>query len=153
MAAETSLFTLNAQVYALDKNQKWTPLTQEIVPVTFLHSELTGNTRILAMDGGVTVVNSTIMPNMQYRRPAETFVQWFDSQHILYGLNLTSAADGDGVCAFQDTRFMFILALHTYLVCQRIRSRHRKADPKSKRERGQEVREQYSASFRDDAIS
>ena len=140
MAAETSLFTLNAQVYALDKNQKWTPLTQEIVPVTFLHSELTGTTR-------------TIMPNMQYRRPAETFVQWFDSQHILYGLNLTSAADGDGVCAFQDTRFMFILALHTYLVCQRIRSRHRKADPKSKRERGQEVREQYSASFRDDAIS
>lgn len=42
------------------------------------------------------VINSVIQPNMQYRRPSDTFVQWFDSQHILYGLNLTSVTDAEG---------------------------------------------------------
>eukprot|EP00158_Paraphelidium_tribonemae_P005047 Partr_v1_DN27131_c0_g1_i4_m15454 len=36
------------------------------------------------------------MPSMQYRRPSDTFVQWFDSAHILYGLNLTSVAEAEG---------------------------------------------------------
>ncbi len=91
------MFSLTAQVYALDKNQKWAPLTQDILPVTFLYNETTKQTRILCIDNGHVVVNSLLLPNMQFRRPSDTFVQWFDSQRILYGLNLTSVIDAQGV--------------------------------------------------------
>lgn len=96
-ANETEIFSLQAQVYALDKAQKWTPLTKEVVPVQFLRNSTDQQVRILAMDGAsVVVVNSQLVQGMQYRRPSETFVQWFDSQHILYGLNLTSVQDAEG---------------------------------------------------------
>lgn len=95
---EEVIFKLSAQVYILDKNQKWSPLTTDVVPVCFLHNASTKSTRICAYgslhesaeNGSLPVVDSLILPSMQYRRPTETFVQWFDSQHILYGLNLTS---------------------------------------------------------------
>ena len=90
-------FSLSAQVYALDKTQKWTPLTTDIVTVTFLYNEQSKTTRIISKDNSdKIIVNSNITANMQYRRPSETFVQWFDSQHILYGLNLTSVTDAEG---------------------------------------------------------
>ncbi|KAI3641144.1 hypothetical protein MIR68_000823 [Amoeboaphelidium protococcarum] len=92
---ETTLFTISAQVYALDKNQKWTPLTQDIIQVSFLKNDAEV-VRILGIDNNVIIVNSVISQGMQYRRPSDTFVQWFDSQHILYGLNLTSVADAEG---------------------------------------------------------
>lgn len=97
MADEILVFELKAQIYALDKHQKWTPLTNDIVSVKFMLSRARGSTRIVSVDGGVTVVNSNIVPSMQYRKPSETFVQWFDTQHILYGLNLTSKSDADRV--------------------------------------------------------
>lgn len=97
MSSDIPVFTLSAQVYALDKNQKWSPLTQDVVEVVFVFNPATGQTRLTVVENGQSVVNSTILPNMQYRKPSETFVQWFDSQHILYGLNLTSVEDADGV--------------------------------------------------------
>jgi hypothetical protein len=96
-ANETALFRLSAQVYALDKSQTWVPLTQDVVSVTILLNNQTGATRIFCIDNGAVVINSVIQAGMQYRRPSDTFVQWFDTQHILYGLNLTSVTDGDGV--------------------------------------------------------
>jgi hypothetical protein len=41
-SSEQCLFSLQAQVYALDKTQKWTPLTKDIVTVSFLFNEQTG---------------------------------------------------------------------------------------------------------------
>jgi hypothetical protein len=96
-SSDYAAFSLSAQVYVLDKAQKWAPLTQDVVRVSFMYNEAAGSTKIAAFDNGQKVVDSIILPTMQYRRPSETFVQWFDSQHILYGLNLTSIADGDGV--------------------------------------------------------
>ncbi len=94
---EKVLLSIQAQVYALDKTQKWKPLSNAIIPVTFLYDELAKTTRILGMEKGVNIVSSIIELNMQYRRPSDTFVQWFDSQHILYGLNLTSVPDAENV--------------------------------------------------------
>jgi hypothetical protein len=88
---------LQAQVYALDKAQKWQALTQNVIDVSFLLNEHTGVTRIYAVDGDEIVLDSSILSSMQYRRPSDTFVQWFDTQRILYGLNLTSSSDADGV--------------------------------------------------------
>lgn len=102
---EKTLFSLQAQVYALDKSQKWTPLSQGVITISFLFNESTGMTRIFGMEGNSISVNSTIYSNMQYRRPSETFVQWFDSQHILYGLNLTSSSDADDVSRFNSLEF------------------------------------------------
>jgi hypothetical protein len=93
---QRTIFQMLAQVYALDKNQKWSPLTQDIITVSFIWNEQTGVTRLFGQDDkGTVIVNSTILPNMAYRRPSDTFVQWFDSQHILFGLNLTSTSDAE----------------------------------------------------------
>lgn len=103
---------MQAQLYALDKNQKWSPLTSDIVTVSFLYNNTDKSTRILSTHNGKSTINSLIAPSMQYRRPSDTFVQWFDSQHILYGLNLTSVSDAEGV---NDLEFIYNESLNESL--------------------------------------
>eukprot|EP00118_Oscarella_pearsei_P001781 m.8451 g.8451 ORF g.8451 m.8451 type:complete len:385 (+) comp20603_c0_seq2:1398-2552(+) len=95
---EKPVFSSRAIVFTIDPETKksWLQSSQSSVPVAFYHDSSRKTYRIISVDSGKALINSTILPTMSFTKTGAKFGQWRDAAtNTIYGLGFTTETDLD----------------------------------------------------------
>jgi homer protein len=90
---EKPVFSTKAHVFQLDPQTKknWKPASKTAILVAFYHDPARKTYRIISVDGGKPLVNSTITPSMTFTKTSPKFGQWTDTRvGTIYGLGFAT---------------------------------------------------------------
>jgi len=94
---EQPIFVTSAHVFQIDPEtkKKWIPVSSKAVNVSFYYDKLKASYRIISLDDSKTVlINSTILPNMNFSKTSQKFGQWADAKAgTVYGLGFPTEVD------------------------------------------------------------
>eukprot|EP00128_Syssomonas_multiformis_P009676 Colp12_sorted_trinity150504_noHs@24620 len=92
----TSVFATKAQVFAIDSNRSWSPISDRDVPIRFYHETARNyKHRIVSMDANKKVlINCPILPGTTFTKNNATFGSWEDVRSkTIYGLQFKTEAE------------------------------------------------------------
>lgn len=90
------IFSTKAHVFQIDPDtkKKWVPSSTQAVSVAFYHDSNRQIYRIISIEGTKILINSTIVPGMNFTKTSQKFGQWSDlTAKTVYGLGFSNEQD------------------------------------------------------------